>query len=242
MVTALWVLFDLVVVWRTDLMTKPLSTTDKAVLVLIGVGVAIFGGISEYRDSNKMDQLVADSSFAKGQLSALSTTLGTLAAKSGAGTNDSAVTIAQTAAAKIDKLQGQIAALQDYKTQHEADEWPALSTSEQEQWRIALAPLAAKVHQVEITETIPGSEFLVDSLTKALDSAGFPRSHVFPVFGGSVPNGIVVDGGPTDAITAVATLLSSHLNEKFPLALHRREMASGSESSSAKGRTRRREI
>ena len=31
MVTALWVLLDLWMVWRTDLMTKPLSQTDKVV-------------------------------------------------------------------------------------------------------------------------------------------------------------------------------------------------------------------
>jgi hypothetical protein len=105
MVTALWVIFDLVVVWRTDLMTKPLSQTDKVVLVLLGLSVAIFGGISEYHDSDKMDRLISDSSFTRGQLTALTVSMGALANKSGTNEQDTAVTIAQAAAAKIDKLQ-----------------------------------------------------------------------------------------------------------------------------------------
>lgn len=112
-------------------------------------------------------------------------------------------------------LKEEIEPLKQYKEKHEVEERPALNAEEQQEWIVALSPVAAKVQRVEITETEPGSKFLVDSLMNVLTKAGFPQPNIYPTLSGE-PDGIVVDGGPKEAITTLSTLFSVHLKDQIP--------------------------
>ena len=147
-------------------------------MILLGIGLAIFGGISEVRDSNKMDRLIADNAFTKGPLNSVSTTLGSLAAKSGANVSDSAATIVLAAAGKIDQLQSQVTALQKYKQAHEAQEWPALNAEQQAELVAALSKYSGQLKLIQIIDVDSRGELLVDSLLKMFKAAHLPKPTI----------------------------------------------------------------
>jgi hypothetical protein len=72
-----------------------------------------------------------------------------------------------------------------------------------------LSPLAGKVKNIEIVELDPRSEFFVDTLIKAFKSAGLPIAKIFR--GGTVSDGIVLDGTSDEVLKTLGVLLTAHL-------------------------------
>jgi hypothetical protein len=123
MVTGLWVIYDVIVgvLFVVFLMERPLTSKEKAgagVLAVIGVVVAVIGWTSESRDARNMDSLMEANAFVRGQLSSVSATLGSLAAKTGTTEQDGITTIVRSAEAKIDQLQAEVAALKAVEPRH----------------------------------------------------------------------------------------------------------------------------
>jgi hypothetical protein len=107
MVTALWVLFDTIVVWWTSLLERKLTQLEKMVLLLIGLSVAIYGGYSEHADSNTQANIIA--------------TLEAIASKVGVSPNTTPAQLGTATIAQIDALKKRLANLENQR-------WPSLDS------------------------------------------------------------------------------------------------------------------
>lgn len=56
-ITFAWVIYEIIVLIWTEFLSRELSPWEKMVLVALGIGVAIYGGHSEYQDSLQMSAL-----------------------------------------------------------------------------------------------------------------------------------------------------------------------------------------
>lgn len=123
MVTASWVLFDLIMVIWTSFLTREISTREKLVIAMIGIGVAVYGGYSEHRDSDLMSSLKQGQDFTKGQLNVIGKLLAT--------PNIASINNLKR---KLESMQHTVGELQSYKNEHEAEVWPALTDEQQKEW------------------------------------------------------------------------------------------------------------
>jgi hypothetical protein len=193
MPTVFWVVYDIVLgiagFWTLG---RALTRNEKygiAVLVILGLGVAIYSGYSDYSDSvqiaslnDRVEQLTRGQAFNTGQLSGIGQmsgkTLELLAGKSDVNPN-SADAVAHAAIAKIDDLSKTVSELEKYRNEHEAEEWPALTENQQEEWGAALSPLAGKIQETVVVTFDSRAERLAESIGPAFGHAQAAVANVY---------------------------------------------------------------
>ena len=108
----------------------------------------------------------------------------------------------EAVSAKMDRLQGRVTELEQYKQEHEAGEYPELSVDQQKQWAAAFAPYSGKIGEFDILHADSRSELFIDSIKKALAVDGlYPYVQLE-----NVPDGVAINSDSQDLTATVKTL------------------------------------
>src|ERR1700682_2442811 len=82
------------------------------------------------------------------------------------------------AASQISAMKTHLDNLQQYKERHEAEEWPALNTEQQQEWVTELSRYSGRLQQIEIVSRDSREEVFVDSLVKVFKAANLPEPTI----------------------------------------------------------------
>lgn len=181
MVTVLWILYDILVVWRTSLLERTLTRREKGVLLCLGIVVAIYGGYSERQDS----RIQAD----------IKQTLQMVAQRVGVSPGTAPTQLGEATIKQIDLLKARISELEN-------QQWPSLKSD-------VIIKLAADLsingtHRIEVHRCgTPDCDVFAEGLNKAFQKANWSQVPVpsYPLMW-KAPPGIVISGYGDDSGTA----------------------------------------
>jgi hypothetical protein len=200
MVTALWVLYDTLVVWWTSLLERKLTSREKAILLVIGLIVATYGGYSEHMDSSTQ--------------AAIKGTLQAIAEKVGVSPTTASGQLGEATIKQIDALKARLAKLEN-------QQWPTLSTQTIDDLASALSK-ATGTHRIEMRPCgTPDCDTFASGLQTAFQQAQAHWSQipipVYPLMWKALPGIVISSYGDNNGAAVLHDALKEVLKIEVPV-------------------------